>query len=35
MQHFEAAIKAVPISMSTKELLRYEDMKKTIGHMVM
>jgi transitional endoplasmic reticulum ATPase len=35
MQHFEAALKAVPISMSTKELMRYEDMKKTIGHMVM
>jgi len=35
MPHFEAAIKAVPISMSTQEMLRYEDIKKTIGHMVM
>ncbi len=35
MQHFEAALKAVPISMSTQELMRYDDMKKTLGHMVM
>jgi transitional endoplasmic reticulum ATPase len=35
MQNFEAALKAVPISMSTQELLRYDDLKKTIGHMVM
>jgi transitional endoplasmic reticulum ATPase len=35
MQNFEVALKAVPISMSTQELLRYDDLKKTIGHMMM
>jgi transitional endoplasmic reticulum ATPase len=34
MANFESALKAVPISMSAQDLIRYEDMKKTLGKMV-
>jgi transitional endoplasmic reticulum ATPase len=34
MAHFESAMKAVPISMSAQDLIRYEDMKKMLGKMV-
>jgi transitional endoplasmic reticulum ATPase len=34
MADFEAALKVVPISISAQDLVRYEDMKKTLGKMV-
>jgi transitional endoplasmic reticulum ATPase len=34
MKHFEDALKAVPMSISAQDLLRYDDLKKTIGKMV-
>jgi len=33
MKHFEAATKAIPMSLSSQDLKRYEDMKKNIGSM--
>jgi transitional endoplasmic reticulum ATPase len=34
MKHFEDALKAVPMSISAQDLLRYDDLKKSIGKMV-
>jgi transitional endoplasmic reticulum ATPase len=33
MKHFEAATKSIPMSLSSQDLKRYEDMKKNIGSM--
>jgi len=34
MKHFEAALKAVPMSLSSQDLRRYEELRSTLGRMV-